>query len=252
MVREFVYGFNVVEALLKHAPGRIIRLFVDKKRRDARVEGVLGRLQRHGIACEQTEAGRLDSLCEGANHQGVVAEVSKLPLLDDRGMFALLEGQRQPFLCVLDNVQDPRNLGACLRTAEAAGVDAVILSRHDSCGITPVVRQVSAGAAEMIPIARVSNLVRVLKRLQKELGIWIVGTTDEADQSLYEIDLSGPSAMVFGSEGRGLKRLTLECCDITCRIPMAGKTESLNVSVAAGVGLFEAVRQRRSGGNSAG
>ncbi|MFC1681627.1 23S rRNA (guanosine(2251)-2'-O)-methyltransferase RlmB, partial [Pseudomonadota bacterium] len=204
------------------------------------------RVEEQGLACETLDAVRLTTLCQGGHHQGVVAEVAKLPVMDDRSLFDLVTGKSNPMLCVLDNIQGPRNLGACLRTAEAAGVDAVVLSRHDSCGITPVVRQVSAGAAELIPLARISNIVRVLTHLQKELGIWVVGTAGGSTRALFDIDLSAPLAMAFGSEGKGLKRLTLECCDCVGSIPMAGKIESLNVSVAVGIGLFESVRQRRS------
>lgn len=247
MNREFVHGFNVIETLVQHAPDRIVRLFVDRRRRDRRVEALSKRLESHGLAWEAVDAARLSTLCDDAHHQGVVAEVSKLPILDDGALFGKLADGNTPLLCVLDNIQDPRNLGACLRTAEAAGVDVVVLPRHDSCGLTPVVRQVSAGAAELVPVARVSNMARILKRMQERFGLWVVGTADEADRTLYEIDLSGPTAMVFGSEGRGLKRLTRECCDSIGCIPMAGKIESLNVSVAVGIGLFEAVRQRTPG-----
>lgn len=252
MNREFVHGFNVIETLVRHAPDRIVRLFVDRKRRDGRVENLLGQLESHGLAWEAVDATRLGALCDDAHHQGVVAEVGKLPPLGDDALFNILAQSNIPLLCVLDNIQDPHNLGASLRTAEAAGVDAVVLSRHDSCGITPVVRQVSAGAAELLPVARVSNMARILKRMQEEFGLWVVGTADNTDRMLYEIDLDGPTAMVFGSEGRGLKRLTRERCDSIGRIPMAGKIESLNVSVAVGVGLFEAVRQRNSGSRRAG
>ncbi len=247
MSREFVYGFNVVETLAEQAPDRVVRLFVDRKRRDGRVQNLLHRLAAHRVASEFVAADKLGVLSDGAHHQGLVAEVRKLPVLDDGGVFNRLAGCASPFLCVLDSVQDPRNLGACLRTAEAANVNIVILSRHDSCGITPVVRQVSAGAAELIPIARVSNLVRVLKRLQNDYGIWVIGAAGDADHSIYEIDLSGPLAMVFGSEGKGLKRLTRESCDRVGHIPLGGKIDSLNVSVAVGIGLFEAVRQRNAG-----
>lgn len=246
MSREYVYGFNVVETLVEQAPDRVVRLFVDSKRRDRRVDDLRHRLEAHGLAWEAVVTDKLGALCDGAHHQGVVAEVSKLPILDDNGLFSRIAECPAPFLCVLDNVQDPRNLGACLRTAEAAGTNVVVLPRHDSCGITPVVRQVSAGAAELVPVARVSNLVRVLKRLQQDHGIWVVGAAGEAERTLYEIDLAGSVAMVFGSEGRGLKRLTRECCDSLGRIPMSGKIGSLNVSVAVGIGLFEAVRQRNT------
>lgn len=247
MSREYVYGCNVVETLLVHAPDRIVRLFVDRKRGDQRIGHIRRQIAAHGLACESVDSDKLAALAADGHHQGVVAEVGRSTVLDDRDLFAMLQNRSDPFVCILDNVQDPRNLGACLRTAEAAGVDAVVLSRHDSCGITPVVRHVSAGAAELVPVARVSNLARVLTRLKSEHAIWVVGTSDDADRSLFDIELAGPVALVFGSEGKGLKRLTLDCCDYVGRIPMAGKVGSLNVSVALGIGLFEALRQRRQG-----
>jgi 23S rRNA (guanosine2251-2'-O)-methyltransferase len=186
----------------------------------------------------------LDKLAEGGRHQGVVAEV--LPRASDPETQleeALESAAGAPLLLVLDGVQDPHNLGACLRSADAAGVAAVIVPRDRAAGMTPVVRKVAAGAAETVPLVAVVNLARTLRQL-KERGIWLVGTDDTADKGLYEADLKGPLALVMGSEGEGLRRLTRECCDLLVSIPMAGAVESLNVSVATGVALFEAVRQR--------
>jgi 23S rRNA (guanosine2251-2'-O)-methyltransferase len=248
MSKAYVYGFNILETLTREAPHRIVRVFVDPSRRDARVQDLKALLDRCGLSWEHVSTHKIEVLAEGGHHQGVVAEVTGTRPMDESSLFELVAGRAAPFLCVLENIQDPRNLGACLRTAEAVGVDAVVLPRHDCCDITPVVRQASAGAAELVPVARVSNLVRVLNRLRKDAGLWVVGTAGEAERTLYEIDLSGPMAMVFGSEGRGLKRLTQTCCDHMGRIPMTGKTASLNVSVAVGIGLFEVVRQRMSSG----
>lgn len=164
-------------------------------------------------------------------------------LHDEGDLEALLRARPNPLVLVLDCVQDPHNLGACLRTADAAGVAAVILPKDKSAPVTETVLRVSCGGAENVPIVRVTNLVRAMEKL-KELGLWLVGTADEADRSLYQIDMKGPTAIVMGAEGAGMRRLTAEHCDFLARIPMAGKVECLNVSVATGVCLFEAVRQR--------
>lgn len=250
MSRAYVYGFNVIETLVREAPQRILQVFVDKSRRDARARALQSSLYALGLTCQSATTAKIDTLTGGGRHQGIAAEVLSSTVLDAKGLFEHLRGRTNPLLCVLESVQDPRNLGACLRTAEAANVDAVVLPRHDSCDITPVVRKAAAGAAELVVVARVPNLVRVLQQLQKEPGLWLVGTDGDAPESLYDVALGGPSAMVFGSEGSGLKRLTLKCCDHVVRIPMAGKVGSLNVSVAVGIGLFEAVRQRAAGRSS--
>jgi len=167
--------------------------------------------------------------------------------LDEEDLFQTLESSGEPaFLLILDTVQDPHNLGACLRTANGAGVQAVIVPKDRSVSITPAVRTVACGAAEKTPLVRVTNLARFLDRLKKA-GVWLVGTTDQADKSLYELDLTGPIAFVMGSEGTGIRRLTSDKCDFLAKLPMAGDVESLNVSVATGVCLYEAVRQRSGG-----
>ncbi len=166
-----------------------------------------------------------------------------IPAYEEEDIDALLEGKAEPLVLILDCIQDPHNLGACLRTADAAGCAMVVLPKDKSAPITETVRRVSCGGAENVPIVRVTNLARAMKRL-KELGVWIVGTADETAQSLYELDLKGPIAIVMGAEGSGMRRLTEENCDFLARIPMGGKVECLNVSVATGVCLFEAMRQR--------
>lgn len=246
MSRDHVYGFNVIETLSRQAPQQILQVFMDKDRVDQRAQSLRLTLDELGLAWQLVATRKIDELAGGGNHQGVVAEVLSRPVLDEKGLLQLVRDQANPFVCGLENVQDPHNLGACLRTAEAANVSAVVLSRHNSCGITPVVRHGAAGAAELVPLARVSNLARVLKRLQQEANMWVVGTDSNAQQSVYDTSLTGPIALIFGSEGAGLKRLTLKHCDHVVRIPMAGKIGSLNVSVAVGIGLFEVVRQRTS------
>ena len=172
---------------------------------------------------------------------------SAIPSRSELDLFELLNGLAEPFLLVLDGVQDPHNLGACLRSADAAGVHAVIAPRHRVVTLTDTVRTVACGAAEAVPFVQVTNLARTLRDLQKR-GIWIVGTTDTADKTLYDVDLRGPLAIVMGAEGKGARRLTLECCDHLVNIPMYGSVECVNVSVATGICLFEAVRQRRTAG----
>ncbi|HEB99544.1 MAG TPA: 23S rRNA (guanosine(2251)-2'-O)-methyltransferase RlmB [Thiotrichales bacterium] len=243
---EWVWGLHAVDALLVEAPERIKRLYLQRGRRDGRVAELRERAQASGIAMEEVTRGWLDERLPEARHQGIAAEVRPRPLGDERDLRALLAGLSEPaFLLVLDGVQDPHNLGACLRTAEAAGVQAVVFPRDKAAGLTPVARKAACGAAERLPLFQVTNLARVLRNL-REQGVWIYGAAGEAGQSLYETDLRGPVALVLGGEGKGLRRLTRDHCDALIRIPMAEAAESLNVSVAAGVLLFEARRQRLS------
>ena len=187
----------------------------------------------------------LDAATGGAAHQGVLAEVRPSAPLDENSLLDLLTSLPVPALVlVLDGVTDPHNLGACLRTADAAGATAVVAPRDRAAGLTPVVRKVAAGAAETVPFAQVTNLARSLRDM-KEAGLWIAGTAEDGEKELFDADLTGPLALVMGSEGKGLRRLTRECCDFRLRLPMRGAVASLNVSVAAGVALYEAVRQRR-------
>jgi len=189
----------------------------------------------------------MDKLASGERHQGVIAQLKKIDNLGEGALDSVLDNAGpNPLLLVLDGVTDPHNLGACLRSADAAGVHAVIVPRDRAAGLSPVVRKVAAGAAETVPLIQVTNLARTLRWL-KERGFWLVGTDDEATQSIYTAKLTGPIAIVLGAEGAGMRRLTKEHCDLLVNIPMQGVVESLNVSVATGVTLFEAVRQRASG-----
>ncbi|WJW74793.1 23S rRNA (guanosine(2251)-2'-O)-methyltransferase RlmB [Thiohalobacter sp. IOR34] len=243
---EWIYGLHAVEALLRRDPGRIRRLRLQQGREDARLRALQERAGAAGVPLERVERRLLDESLGGARHQGVAAEVRPQPLRGERELPAFLAGLEAPlFLLVLDGVTDPHNLGACLRSADAAGVQAVILPRDKAVGLTPVVRKVACGAAETLPVFQVTNLARAL-RVLRDAGLWIYGAAGEAEQSLYQTDLRGPLALVLGSEGRGLRRLTREHCDALLRIPMHGSVASLNVSVAAGVMLFEACRQRES------
>lgn len=241
---RIVSGVHSVRAVLKHGADTVVEAWIDSRRRDRRLTELAAELRRVGIACREVDREALDRLARGANHQGVVVRARAPASRDERDLWTLLDGlPAAPRLLVLDGVQDPHNLGACLRTAEAAGVHAVVAPRDRSVGLTPVAVKVASGAADSVPFIQVTNLARVLDRLGQDHRIWIVGTAGEAETTLYEADLSGPVALVMGGEGEGLRRLTRERCDQLVRIPMAGTVESLNVSVAAGVCLFEAVRQ---------
>jgi 23S rRNA (guanosine2251-2'-O)-methyltransferase len=245
--KELVFGLHAVQALLDRAPKRVRRLLLARGRVDQRVQGLLDNAAVLGIVQERVSPEELDRLAEGGVHQGVVAEVTASQLWSEDMLGHLLDRlDGTPLLLVLDGVTDPHNLGACLRSADAAGAQAVIIPRDRSASLTPVVRKVACGAAETVPLVAVTNLARTLKQLQQR-GLWIVGTAGEAEQLLYDVDLKVPSVIVMGAEGSGMRRLTREHCDFLAKLPMAGGVSSLNVSVAAGVCLFEAVRQRQAG-----
>jgi 23S rRNA (guanosine2251-2'-O)-methyltransferase len=244
MSEEIVYGLHAVRALLQKRPEAVQRLVVQSGRADHRAVEVLALARERGIGVDTRPPQELDKLAGGGVHQGIAARVRPSVPLDDNGLFARIEAASgPPLVLVLDGVQDPHNLGACLRTADAAGVDVVIAPRDRATGLTPVVRKVAAGAAETVAFAQVTNLARLLKDL-KEHGLWIVGTDGDAEQLHYEASLTGPLAIVLGAEGTGMRRLTREHCDFVVKLPMLGAVESLNVSVATGVMLYEALRQR--------
>lgn len=239
-----VFGLHAVTTLLQRNPARVRRLLLQQNSHNARLQGVLELAEQLGVATVEADRQVLERLCEGGRHQGVVAECEPLKALNEKGLERLLEDCEQPLLLVLDGVTDPHNLGACLRTADAAGVVAVIAPRDKSAPLNATVAKVACGAAEVMPYVQVTNLARTLQQLQQR-GIWVTGTAGEAQQSLYQTDLTGPQALVMGAEGKGLRRLTREHCDQLVNIPMAGEVSSLNVSVATGVCLFEMVRQRQ-------
>ena len=243
---ELLFGIHAVVAALKREPERIEVLYLDRGRRDRRLGEVWSLARAGGITTERVERAALDRLCGAqARHQGVAARFQGRPALGDGDLGALLDGVTEaPFLLVLDGVTDPHNLGACLRSAEAAGVHGVITPRDKAAGLTATARKAASGAAERLPFVQVTNLSRTLEML-KDRGIWLVGAAGEADAALYDVDLRGPLALVLGAEDAGLRRLTRAHCDHLARIPMVGGVESLNISVAAGVFLFEARRQRR-------
>lgn len=243
MKRELIAGINALEGLLEASPERIVRVWLKPGGR--RLDALGQRLAAAGVAVEHCEERTLDRRAGGLRHQGVLAECLPAPSLDEHDLTALLDSHDgPPLLLVLDQVQDPHNLGACLRTARAAGALAVIVPKDRAASLTPAARRAAAGAAEHLPLISVTNLARTLTSLA-DRGIWLVGLAGEAETSLFDCSLDGPLALVLGSEEKGLRRLTRERCDQLVRIPMAGDTESLNVSVAAGIALFSAVRTRR-------
>lgn len=244
-----VFGFHAVEALLNNTANQTITcLYLLKGRKDKRFQSIQAMAETIDILIRFVAKDELDALADG-NHQGVVATLAgKIEVYDEaflKSRLALmLEENITPFILVLDGVTDPHNLGACLRSAEAAGVQFVIVPKDNSASINPTVTKVACGAAEVIPLVRVTNLARTLQWLQQQ-GVWLIGAAGEAQQNHFEANLTGPLALVMGSEGKGLRRLTRETCDSLIRIPMLGTVSSLNVSVATGICLFEALRQRR-------
>ena len=242
---DYLYGLHAVQAALERAPESISEIWVDQHRHDRRMLDILTLAHEAGITAHGSNKHELDGLVPGARHQGVVARSSAPRNLGEADLERLLDGlDEPPFLLVLDGVTDPHNLGACLRSADAAGVQAVIAPRDRAASLTPTAIKVASGAAQTVPFVQVTNLARTLKDLQ-ERGIWLVGLDGHAEQTLYELDLRGPLGIVMGAEGQGLRRLTKERCDFLATIPMVGTVESLNVSVATGICLFEALRQRR-------
>lgn len=240
-----IFGLHAVRTLLQQRPERAALLILQKGRDDGRINEVMKLAQAKGIKTELRDSKELDRLAGDERHQGVCLQIRSVGALGEGALDDLLDtATAPPFLLVLDGVQDPHNLGACLRTADAAGVTAVIVPKDRAAGLSAVVRKVASGAAETVPLIQVTNLARTLRWL-KERDVWIVGTDDQAEHSLYASKLTGPLAVVLGAEGTGLRRLTKENCDALVSIPMRGVVESLNVSVATGVLLYEALRQRQ-------
>ena len=245
---DIVFGIHAVSALIKRSPERFKELWLLKGREDERLLPIINLARKHGLSLHVVARKVLDDKCRGEQHQGVVARVAPGKTyteadIDDILMTAEQKGEA-PFLLILDGVTDPHNLGACLRNADAAGVQAIIVPKDNAARLTATVRKVAVGAAESVPLVQVTNLARTMKTLQK-MGVWIIGTAGETDTCLYDVSLSGPMALVMGAEGKGMRRLTREHCDQLVKLPMAGEVSSLNVSVATGICLFEIVRQRR-------
>lgn len=243
--QEWLYGIHAMEAVISREPERLIELFVLKGRDDDRLTNIINQARRFGVSIQFCNRKVLDDKVKGEQHQGVVARAKPGRQYDEKDLDEIVSSSDAPFLLVLDGVTDPHNLGACLRTADAAGVDALVVPKDKSAKLTATARKVACGAAEVVPLVQVTNLARTLKDLQ-QAGVWIVGTAGEAQQMIYDCKLTGPMALVMGAEGKGMRRLTREHCDELVKLPMAGSVSSLNVSVATGVCLYEIVRQRRS------
>lgn len=240
-----LYGLHSVQAALDYSPKKIGKAWIDEQRQDKRLTQAIESLFDLGIEAEKIDRKKLDKLADSHNHQGIVIEVELPAELSENELKTAVEYLTTPALfLVLDNVQDPHNLGACLRSADATGVHGIIITKDNATGITPTVCKVASGAAETVPVYQVTNLARTLRWL-KDNGLWIMGAAGEATQTAYQTDFTVPMALVLGAEGKGLRRLTKEQCDILVKLPMLGQVESLNLSVATGVLLYETIRQRQ-------
>lgn len=239
---RLIYGFHAVSAKLRHAPEAVFEVYLSGDRKDARVKKFVAAAEAAGVKLVPSEGDRLDAMVGTRRHQGVVARIDatrrELKLVD------VLDGlDENALILVLDGVQDPHNLGACLRVADAAGAHAVVAPKDRAVGLNATAVKVASGAADTVPYITVTNLARSLREM-REAGVWVVGAAGEAEKSVYQVEQKGPLAWVLGAEGDGLRRLTRETCDELAQIPMHGSVESLNVSVASGICLFEARRQR--------
>ena len=245
MKKTLITGIHAVESVLKNDPDNITQVWIAENKRNLRVKELINHAQKRGLIAHRSDMAQLDKLAKTHQHQGVVAEYNAPASYNENDLLDLLENiESTPLLLVLDGVTDPHNLGACLRTAEGAGVHAVIAPKDNAVGLTPAARKVASGAAETVPFVQVTNLVRTMEKIKK-MGIWFIGTSDKASGDLYTQNFKAPTAIVMGAEGKGLRRLTEEHCDELISIPMAGQVSSLNVSVATGVCLYEVVRQRQ-------
>lgn len=242
---QWVYGFHAVEAMLERHPRRVKQLYIQAGREDQRASSALDAAARAKVPVATVSKSELQALIDG-NHQGVAIQCSPAPVRNENDIEDYLAGLTDSALVlVLDGVTDPHNLGACIRSAEAAGAHALVIPKDKSAGLNATVRKVACGAAELLPIFRVTNLARSLRQL-KQMGLWVSGLAGDAENTLYELDLTGPTVLVMGAEGKGLRQLSRKECDHLAKIPMIGRVESLNVSVSAGIALFEAGRQRIS------
>jgi 23S rRNA (guanosine2251-2'-O)-methyltransferase len=244
---HFIFGLHAIQAALELPVSRVTEIWLADARTDDRVKAILAAAKSHKLLVNTVTKAELDEMMPDARHQGGIAKCSPLKELTETDLLKLvddlIDNGTAPLLLILDGVQDPHNLGACLRTAEAAGAHAVIAPKDRASGLTATAMKVSSGSAERLPFVQVTNLARILRELQ-QTGVWLVGTSGDSQSALYDIELKGPLAIILGAEGRGIRRLTREHCDQVVYIPMQGSAESLNVSVAAGVCLFEAARQR--------
>ena len=239
---ELIYGFHAAESALFNDPENVVVAWLEHSRQDKRLQKIIDLLEENNIPYEVVDKKTLEKKSKTSRHQGVVIKYKSTGLYTEKELEQFLN-KDQLLVLVLDGITDPHNFGACLRTADAVGVDCVIIPKDKAVGITPVVRKVASGAVDTVPVVQVTNLVRSIKKIQ-DAGVWVYGAAGETDQSVYQTDLKGKTAIVMGAEEKGLRRLTRETCDVLFKIPMQGKVESLNVSVATAVILYEAVRQR--------
>ncbi len=244
---HLIFGLHALQAALELPVTRVTEIWLADERHDDRVAAILAAAKQHGLQPLKVAREQLDDMMPEVRHQGVIAKCSPLKEMAETDLLKLvddlIDAGTAPLLLILDGVQDPHNLGACLRTAEAAGAHAVIAPKDRASGLTATAMKVSSGSAERLPFVQVTNLARILRELQ-QAGVWLVGTSGDSEATLYDVELKGPLAIILGAEGRGIRRLTRDHCDQVVYIPMQGGAESLNVSVAAGVCLFEAARQR--------
>lgn len=245
MSSELIFGFHSVEAILSTQPERFIEIYALKGREDKRLTPVLELARQFGISVQFMNRNTLDEKAKGEQHQGLIARIKEGKRYNEKDLADILSAHAEPFLLILDGVTDPHNLGACLRSADAAGVHAIVVPKDKSAKLSGIARKVACGAAETVPLVQVTNLARTMRELQ-ESGVWIVGTAGETETTLFQAKLTGPLAIVMGAEGTGMRRLTREHCDQLVKIPMVGTVSSLNVSVATGICLFEVLRQRQS------
>ncbi|MFY8352573.1 23S rRNA (guanosine(2251)-2'-O)-methyltransferase RlmB [Pseudoalteromonas sp. SSM20] len=244
MSNELIFGFHSVEAILNSEPERFIEIYALKGREDKRLNPIINLARQFGVSIQFMQRKALDDKAKGEQHQGIIARVKEGKKYNEKDLDQIIANSDMPFLLVLDGVTDPHNLGACLRNADAAGVDAIIVPKDKSAKLNGTARKVACGAAETVPLVQVTNLARTLRDI-KEMGVWVVGTAGETDIEVFDAKLTGPMAIVMGAEGSGMRRLTREHCDELVKIPMVGTVSSLNVSVATGICLFEVLRQRR-------
>ena len=241
---EIIYGIHAVQHALQHSPERSLEIWLQTDSKGGKLNEIQDLADSLGVAWQLVPRKSLDKMSDNQRHQGVVLRQRAAKLQDESDLIAIVNNTSNALILILDGVQDPHNLGACLRTADAAGVDAVVIPASRGVGMTPAVRKVASGAADSVPLIEARNLARTLKQL-KDAGVWLIGTSDQSKQTIYDQDLTGSVALIMGSEDKGIRHLTSEHCDHLVQIPMAGVVESLNVSVASGVCLYEAVRQRR-------
>ena len=245
MSNELIFGFHSVEAILEKEPERFLEIYALKGREDKRLNPVIDQARKFGISVQFMQRKALDNKANGEQHQGIIANVKAARMYSEKDLDEIIAREETPFLLVLDGITDPHNLGACLRSADAADVHAIIVPKDKSAKLNGTARKVACGAAETVPLVQVTNLARTLREI-KDAGVWVVGTAGETDTELFDANLTGPMAVVMGAEGDGMRRLTREHCDLLVKIPMAGTVSSLNVSVATGICLFEVLRQRNA------